>query len=261
MYQTLGLDPKHKPTAEEIKKAYKKKALQWHPDRNRKNPKLAESKFKDINEAYEILSNPEKRQMYDLYGSTGPPKQSPFHFTNSSSPSGFTFSFPKRYGTPDITSFFQPQMNPTPQPIIYPIYLSLEELSNPTSKQYKISLDNGQQRIITIPIKPGWKSGTKITHTISHHQVQFVVYEKSHPYFKRINNNLQWICSLQPKQARQGVKLTIDTPILNEKVHIDTRDHCPQEIEHLSHIIIPDKGMPIQNTIKRGHLLIQFKIL
>ena len=86
-FKILEVSPK--ATNEEIKKAYKKKALQWHPDRNREKPKLAESKFKDINEAYETLSNSEKRRIYDLYGSTGIPKPyipqpSPFHFTNSS---------------------------------------------------------------------------------------------------------------------------------------------------------------------------------
>ncbi|HKI89192.1 MAG TPA: DnaJ domain-containing protein, partial [Draconibacterium sp.] len=57
-------------TAEEIKKAYRKKALQYHPDKNPGN-KEAEEKFKEAAEAYEVLSNQEKKQRYDQFGHAG----------------------------------------------------------------------------------------------------------------------------------------------------------------------------------------------
>ena len=57
-------------TAEEIKKAYRKVALKYHPDRNQ-GDKAAEDKFKEAAEAYEVLSNPEKRQRYDQFGHAG----------------------------------------------------------------------------------------------------------------------------------------------------------------------------------------------
>jgi len=57
-------------SAEEIKKAYRKKALQFHPDKNPDN-KEAEEKFKEAAEAYEVLSNPEKKQRYDQFGHAG----------------------------------------------------------------------------------------------------------------------------------------------------------------------------------------------
>jgi DnaJ-class molecular chaperone len=63
-YQVLGVSKN--ASEAEIKAAYRKKALEWHPDRN-KSPEATE-KFKQINEAYEVLSDPQKRQAYDQFG-------------------------------------------------------------------------------------------------------------------------------------------------------------------------------------------------
>ena len=61
------LDINKNASMSDIKKAYKKKALKYHPDKN-KNSKESEKKFKEISEAYEVLSDPSKRKMYDMYG-------------------------------------------------------------------------------------------------------------------------------------------------------------------------------------------------
>jgi DnaJ-class molecular chaperone len=71
-YKALGVDKNASP--EEIKKAFRKLAVKYHPDRN-PNDKVAEDKFKDINEAYAVLSDPKKKEEYDTYGSNGFHKQ------------------------------------------------------------------------------------------------------------------------------------------------------------------------------------------
>ncbi|KAI1001385.1 Mitochondrial protein import protein [Podosphaera aphanis] len=68
LYDTLGVSPSC--TEAELKKAYKLGALKHHPDKNRSNPAAAE-KFKEISHAYEVLSDPQKRQIYDQYGEEG----------------------------------------------------------------------------------------------------------------------------------------------------------------------------------------------
>ncbi len=67
-YQTLGVS--RSSTADEIKKAYRKLAMQYHPDKNPNNKK-AEDKFKEISEAYETLSDDDKRKTYDQFGHAG----------------------------------------------------------------------------------------------------------------------------------------------------------------------------------------------
>ena len=67
-YEVLGLN--RNASADEIKKAYRKLAIQFHPDKNPNDPK-AEEKFKEAAEAYEVLSNSEKKQRYDQYGHSG----------------------------------------------------------------------------------------------------------------------------------------------------------------------------------------------
>ncbi|XP_054325582.1 dnaJ homolog subfamily B member 7 [Pongo pygmaeus] len=68
-YEVLGVQRYASP--EDIKKAYHKVALKWHPDKNPENKEEAERKFKEVAEAYKVLSNDEKRDIYDKYGTEG----------------------------------------------------------------------------------------------------------------------------------------------------------------------------------------------
>ena len=65
-YEVLGVNKN--ATDEEIKKAYRKLARKYHPDLNRDDPKTAETKMKEINEAYDVLKDKDKRAQYDQFG-------------------------------------------------------------------------------------------------------------------------------------------------------------------------------------------------
>ncbi|XP_049415569.1 uncharacterized protein LOC125878369 [Solanum stenotomum] len=188
-------------TEDDLKKAYRKLAMKWHPDKNPNNKKEAEAQFKEISEAYEILSDPDKRQVFDQYGEEGLKEMpspgcsnnprnaedifaeffgsSPFGFGSagvkstrfSSEGSGFA-------GFGGSENIFRPASDGTganmpkkPPPVESKLPCSLEELYSGSTRKMKISRTvvdtNGrlvtESEILTIDVKPGWKKGTKIT--------------------------------------------------------------------------------------------------
>jgi len=93
---------------EEIKKAYKKLALKWHPDRNPKNKEQAETKFKELAEAYEVLSDKNKREIFDRWGEEGL-KGAPPPGASSGGPDGMPPGFQSfRSGGPGASFRFNP---------------------------------------------------------------------------------------------------------------------------------------------------------
>ncbi|GAB4854176.1 hypothetical protein Ancab_022761 [Ancistrocladus abbreviatus] len=186
---------------DDLKKAYRKLAMKWHPDKNPNDKKEAEAKFKQIAEAYEVLSDPEKREIYDQHGEDGlkdmpPPGSggSPFNSGRRGfNPRSAEDIFAEFFGTSpfgfgpqsrgrsmrfsDAGSSFggynggDPVLPKKPPPIENILPCTLEELYSGSTRKMKISrtvLDaNGKlepdTEILTIEVKPGWKKGTKIT--------------------------------------------------------------------------------------------------
>lgn len=100
-YEVLGVDKN--ASEKEIKAAYKKKALKWHPDKNKS--KEAEERFKEVNEAYEVLSDKEKKAAYDQFGhgafSPGGAGAGPFGGASKTYKSGpFTYTYTTYGGQP-----------------------------------------------------------------------------------------------------------------------------------------------------------------
>ncbi|MBI3981100.1 DnaJ domain-containing protein [Candidatus Microgenomates bacterium] len=106
-YQTLGVGKNASP--EEIKSAYRKLALEWHPDRHAQDKKKAEEKFKEINEAYQVLSDPQKKSTYDQFGSAafenGGMGQGPFGQGQNYQQGPFTYTYYTGGGGPEGFDF------------------------------------------------------------------------------------------------------------------------------------------------------------
>lgn len=105
-YEALGVD--HSASQDDIKKAFRSKAREYHPDVNKAAD--AEQKFKEIGEAYEVLSDPERRSMYDRYGHEGLSASGYQGFSGSFDFSDFSDIFSAIFG--DMAGFGRSRMNP-----------------------------------------------------------------------------------------------------------------------------------------------------
>lgn len=153
-YNVLGISKS--ATEKEIKKAYKRLAIKYHPDRNQGN-KNAENKFKEITEAYEVLSNSQKRSAYDQYGHAA------FEQNNSSSGFNATFTSGADFGDifgdvfGDIFGGSRKSKSSRGRDLQYEITLTLEEAVKGTTKDIRIL---GLEKC-HICNKTGAKPGTK----------------------------------------------------------------------------------------------------
>ncbi|KAJ4885954.1 DNAJ heat shock family protein [Raphanus sativus] len=294
-YKVLQVDRSAKD--EDLKKAYRKLAMKWHPDKNPNNKKEAEAKFKQISEAYDVLSDPQKRAIYDQYGEEGLKSQAPppppggsetsFRFNGRSADDIFSefFGFSKPPGggfrfSEDVFSSYRSSPGETSNavpprkaaPIERQLPCSLEDLYKGITKKMKISRDvldsswrqTTVEEILTIEIKPGWKKGTKITFP-----------EKGNEQRGIIPSDLVFIVDEKPhavfKRDGNDLVITQKIPLVEAltgyTAQVTTLDGRTLTVP-VNNVISPSyeevvkgEGMPIpKDPSKKGNLRIKFNI-
>ncbi|XP_073347613.1 dnaJ homolog subfamily B member 4 isoform X3 [Pagrus major] len=281
-YKTLGISKG--ATEEDIKKAYRKQALKWHPDKNKSA--AAEEKFKEIAEAYEVLSDPKKREVYDQYGEEG--LKGGNGPTADGQGSNFTYTF---HGDPHATFatffggsnpfeiFFGRKANGGQQrrkqdpAIIHELRVSLEEVFHGCTKRMKISRKRlnpdgrtmrTEDKILTIEIKRGWKEGTKITfpregdespNTIPA-DIVFVIKDKPHPHFRREGSNIVYPVRVSLRQSLCGCSVTVST-IDGKTCNMKITDVIKPGMRKT----VAGQGLPFpKNPEQRGDLVVEFDV-
>jgi DnaJ-class molecular chaperone len=195
-YKILGVD--RKASDADIKKAFRRLARQHHPDMNKDNPKAAD-KFKEINEAYEILGDTEKRKLYDQYGSrfkdyeawqkaggtstgvpfdmysqpTGTGSSGNYQYRNVSpeefndmfggvGPFGSIFDSLFKSGRRAGSDNFRGFGNVPQQELEYEAEVSLEETLTGAKRTLELSDDSGKTRRVEVTIPAGVDTGSKV---------------------------------------------------------------------------------------------------
>lgn len=245
-YETLGVG--RKATEKEIKTAYRKLARKWHPDLHKDKDKTeAEEKFKQINEAYEVLSDPEKRAKYDRLGSNWregqdfrpPPDMDGFHFysTTDGGADGFSDFFEMLFGSGSPfgrTAWPAGSRGPIRgQDMESDLNIPLEEAYRGGEKSLQLTTGDGIKNL-TVKIPPGVRDGSRIRlkgqggdglHGGGRGDLYFKVHILPHPVFKVQEEDLETEITLRPEQAALGddVKVpTLDGPV-TMKVPAGTR--------------------------------------
>mmetsp|Transcript_9791 Transcript_9791/g.27440 ORF Transcript_9791/g.27440 Transcript_9791/m.27440 type:complete len:404 (-) Transcript_9791:1462-2673(-) len=146
-----------------------------------------------------------------------------------------------------------------------PFNCSLEELCNTKTKKLKVKHPAGvvKERIYEIHLEGHWKPGTRVKFRAQHGfpPISFVLKEKGHSFLKRQNDDLVFDCTISPRQAARGAKLSIPLPT-GETYKVSTEHRAPMSSDETMRI--PGKGMPIRRKKEggpsRGDLIIRFRI-
>jgi curved DNA-binding protein len=283
-YKTLGVSKN--ASAEEIKKAYRKQARQHHPDINKKPE--AEKRFKEINEANEVLSDPEKRKRYDTVGPewerfrqggqqpggfqwvyTGQPGQDPF---NGGEAGGFSDFFRTLFGEGQ-TDFDTGPLFGRPSArrrrsvagadVESEVEITLAEAYKGTERSVEMRLPDGATRRLSVKIPTGVKDGQRIRLAGQgapgsaggpSGDLFLRVRVRPHPVFQRDGDDLRMDLPVALHEALLGADVTV--PTLKGRVSL----RIPPETQNGRTIRLAGQGMP-RSTGGFGDLYVTVKVV
>ena len=268
-YKILGVS--RNASEREIKQAYRRLARQYHPDVN-PGDKSAEEKFKQINEAYEVLSDKENRQKYDKYGDQwqyadqfekAGRQQAPFW---GFSPGGGTRI---RFSQGDFGSLFddllkgfgagRPARAGRGRNLEVPVEVTLEEAFNGATR--RISLENDKRLEVKIP--PGVKNGSRVR-----------LAGKGGEGFGGVKGDLYLVTSVKPHKLFErrgddlyiGVAVPLAVAMLGGEVQVPTLRgklalKIPPETQNGRSFRLKGQGMPHLGNSKRGDLVAKVNVV
>ncbi|MDR3610914.1 MAG: J domain-containing protein [Ignavibacteriaceae bacterium] len=278
-YKTLGVDKS--ATKDDIKKAFRRLAKKYHPDKNA-GDKASEEKFKEVTEANEVLSDPEKRKKYDQLGSNWKNYQNAepggsewyrnYQGTQGGEGAHFSGNYDELFGNVGgfsdfFESFFGGGMSQSKQArprkgknYEASLSISLEEAHRGTEKEFTI---DGKK--IRIKIAPGIEHGKKLRLKNQGSQgiaggekgdLYITIKVESHPLFERNGNDLYYNLNIDLYTAILGGKKTILT-LDGKKINVN----IPPETENGATLRIKEMGMhyPDNNDL-RGDLYVKINV-
>ena len=222
-YEILGVA--RNASDEDIKKAYRKLARQFHPDLHPDKRKEMEAKFKEINEAYHVLSDPKKRSDYDLAGQVGfetgsgapgyPPGGINFEEFGFGAGGGFEDIFSELFGRGGPRGRRVAQKGPDLE-----YSLVLDFIHAAKGAEVKVSLPGRNGEMLTVKIPPGVNTGSRVRVAGKGEpglnggppgDLYILTTVKEHPYFRREDRDIHVNVPITLKEAIIGAEIEVPT--------------------------------------------------
>jgi DnaJ-class molecular chaperone len=264
-YQTLGVSKN--ASEQEIKAAYRKQALKWHPDRNKSAG--ANEKFKEVTKAFEVLSDPKKKEMYDQYGDDAFNRggfggagaggagqnyqQGPFNVYTNFGGEGSPFENIDFGGFSDPFEIFE-QFFGFQSPFsrqrrtrrdVYEITLTFDEAVNGVKKTMIVK---GEEKSFKVP------AGVDDNMRIRFSDFDLLVRVKPHPYFKRKGQDIYFEKEIPyPLAVLGGV---VEVPTINNTIKLKIRPGTQSG----SMVKLHDQGIPYPQSDRKGDQYVIYKI-
>ncbi len=287
-YKILGV-PKT-ASKEEIKKAYRKLALKYHPDHN-PGDSTAEAKFKDISEAYAVLSNPDKKKQYDTFGAEGFQNRfsqedifqgfdfgsifREFGFARGQGDTIFSQIFGGTGGQGRHTSrrrssfgsyqggFHRAPPSAKGEDLVYELPMTLEELARPTQKVVSYDL-NGRREQVSVKVPAGIRDGKKLRlkgkgkpgfNGAPPGDLYIKIRILDHPVYRRESDDLYFNQPIRFSEAVLGSEIEVET--IDEK---RWKLRIPPGTQDNSKFRMKGQGLPHMDGSGKGDAYAEIKI-